>query len=367
MSKLTVFATNNVTLPITVYASGQPSSNYSLNFDNISLRSNNTGFHDHNQYARNLAAVTVWFTVTTFIGAIGAVLLILLLLSTVHQRKHRIGTRLLILHLMLMQLLLLGFIYPVLNTQTYLAVLDEVGSNGNATAQPRSRPPIHCPSVLFLLLVSVHAEAWASLLLAVNRLIASVLPHYYGKLTTNKAVVMMLALPWCIGLGGNLPLWFGVGAQFTVDRPYPTCTVRTTGGAYATVWVALGAYIPISLMGLAYGTLLLQLMFGRHRAMASCSNTSQPGMGQSSEPSLSRGARTNARALTVHASRVRQIALTKMLLCLFVWYTVCSVPTPVVISTFTYLLGRYYALSLWLSRTLVCCALSASPVSEVNT
>ena len=79
-----------------------------------------TSLIDH-QHPRDLAGITLWFIVTTLINFLGAIPLILLLLSTIPQQKHHTGTRFIIIPLMLLQLLLLGFIYFVLNIPNYLA------------------------------------------------------------------------------------------------------------------------------------------------------------------------------------------------------------------------------------------------------
>ena len=107
---------------------------------------------------RDLPILTAWFSLTTVLSITGTVLLLLLLLSTIHQRKHCTGAHLLIVHLMLLQLLLIGFTFPVLNTQTYFAVVDRLSSMGNATAIAPRRPPIHCPTLMFIHLSLMYTE-----------------------------------------------------------------------------------------------------------------------------------------------------------------------------------------------------------------
>ena len=305
------------------------------------------------QRANDLTAVTLWFTITTLISFTGALLLLVVLLSAIQQKRHHTGTRLLIVHLMLLQLLLLGFIYPVVNIQSYLAVFD----GANATIQ--SRPPIHCPSAMFLLIAAMHAESWASVLLAVNRFAATVFPHHYRKLVTKKALAVMIVLPWCVGLGDNAPLWFGVGLQYTPGRPYPMCTVRATG-VYAIAWATVGGYVPIVLMGVIYGALLVRLRFGRNKVSNTAPRIALELVSRSSLPS----SRLQSMELGKRAAaRARQLVLTKMLLLSFGWYTVCFLPGPLVTAAFPALAARYYSVILWLSRTLIICGIAASPVS----
>ena len=309
--------------------------------------------------ANDIPSITIWFTVTTFISTVGALLLILLLLSTLQQRKHYNGTRLLIVHLMLLQLLLLGFTFPVLNTQGYLVVLDGVGiGSGGYTRAIHRQPFIHCPSLMFLHVSIMHAQTWAALLLAVNRFAAAVFPHQYRQMVTKKALIFMLLLPWCVGLGINMPLWFDVGVSYAVSRPYPLCTTRTTGGAYPAVWSTVGNYLPTGLMGIAYGILLVRLLISDRNRIGGTAGPIVP------KPAVQPRQRQKPVGLGGLAARERQLALTKMLLLSFVWYTVCFVPGPVVLTAFSNLVARYYTLTLWVARTLIILGLAASPVSR---
>ena len=305
--------------------------------------------------------ITIWFIVTTFISAVGALLLILLLLSTVQQRKHQSGTQLLIVHLMLLQLLLLGVTFPILNTHSYLVVLDSVGvdvdSGGNVTAV-RHQHLIHCPSLMFFHVSLIHTEAWAAFLLAVNRFAATVFPHQYRQMVTKKALIFMLLLPWTIGLGINVPLWFDVGVRFVVGRPYPLCTTRTTGGAYPAVWSTVGNYLPTGLMGIAYGILLMRFLTGGRNRVGGTAGPVEP------DPAIRPRQRPKPVGLGGRAARERQLGLTKMLLLSSVWYMICFIPGPVILTGFSNLVARYYTLTLWVVRTLIILGLAASPVSR---
>ena len=309
------------------------------------------------QRANDVTAITLWFIVTTLISFIGALLLIILLVSSVQQKEHRTGTRILIVHLMLLQLLLLGFTYPVVNIQSYFAVLDGV----NITTVTH-RPLIHCPSAMFLLIAGRHAESWASLLLAVNRFAATVFPHLYRKLVTRKALTVMIVVPWCVGLSANVPLWFGVGLQYVTGRPYSMCTVRETD-IYAIGWATIGVYVPIAFTGLIYGFLLVRLMLGRNRITNRAPQIALELMGRSSVSTVRLQAVRLGNCATV---RARQFVLTKMLLWSFFWYAACFLPGPLITAAFPALAARYYSLILWLSRTLIVCGLAASPVSTAQ-
>ena len=200
---------------------------------------------------------------------------------------------------------------------------------------------------------------------SINRLAAVLVPHHYHKFTTRKAVAVMVTLPWCLGLGGNLPLWFGVGARFSQRQRYPICSIQPKKNDWFTTgWNALGAYIPIGILGGVYGMLLLRLLVFRTNRVTT--NNRPPIIsGQvlaSGLPSLP--IRPGHAPATNTQSRTRQLALTKMLLLSFVWYAICLLITPVfnAILPGAFSSTQSLAISMWLSRTVVSCGLSASPV-----
>ena len=304
--------------------------------------------------------ITIWFTITIAVNVFGSLLLILLLWTTTHARNHHTGgTRHLITHLMLLQLLLLGFIFPVNNTQGYLAV---IGQN-NTGVTVTYRPPINCPTLSLIQVVTQHAEAWAASLLAINRFVATFFPHYYPRLTSGNAVIAMITLPWAIGLGTNLPMWFNVGGRYIVGNPYPICILVTTG-VHAKLWAALGAYVPIGLMGVVCGVLLVRLLFGgrrKHHAGIVPSAASAAGLESQNQASTT-GRGLKSALVAGRVARARQLTLTKMLLLSFVWYALCFLPISIVGSAFPHLVA-WYMNPLWLGRTLTGCGISSGPVS----
>ena len=168
-----------------------------------------------NQHNRDVSAATEWFTVTILISFIGGLLLFVLLLSAIQQKRRYTGTRLLIVHMMLLQLLMLGFTFPLLNTQSYLAVVDGF----NVTSTPH-RPLILCLPFLYIHVATMHSETWAALLLAINRFTATVTPHLYRRLVAQPTLtILMMLILWCVGLSFNAPAWFSVGMQYGLGSP----------------------------------------------------------------------------------------------------------------------------------------------------
>ena len=76
--------------------------------------------------------------------------------------------------------------------------------------------------------------------------------------------------------------------------------------------------------------------------------------------------RSNARNLPVSGAgqrRVRQIALAKMLFASYLWFCLCFLPGPVILTSFPYFFARYVMLQVWVTRTLMLFGYAASPVS----
>ena len=336
---------------------------------------------------RAVADIAVWFSVTTVISSAGATLLVLLLLTMwVNRIEHRVtSTRLLIIHLMALQLLLCGFTVPILNVQTLMAVLGAdaetaISSNGSprrinrtqnssndinnstfddfevrghsASSTNLPHSPIDCASLMFMHMTTAYTEAWAAMLLAVNRFAATAFPHScFPRLTSRAALLTVILVPWCLGLGANLPVWFGVGgSQFgAAVLPYPMCVLRSKG-VYTTMFrPIIGSYLPIGLMGLVYGMLLVWLLVtdrGRHR-LVHVLTTSGP-----SGPLFGRAA--------VRAAR--QLTLTKILFWSFVLHAACFFPGVVIVQSFPQLLVRHFIATLWVFQTLIVSGHAFSPV-----
>ena len=154
----------------------------------------------------------------------------------------------------------------------------------------------------------------------------------------------MIVMPWCAGLGVNVPVWFDVGVRYALGQPYPWCTTKAIDGPFPAAWTTVGGYVPIGLMGLLYGVLTMKLVRGGSRI-------------------TSRAAAGLELTLGGHSIRERQRTLTKMLLLSFILYAICFIPGPMILTGFPYVAAQYYVVTLWLLRTLVICGHATSPVN----
>lgn len=291
-------------------------------------------------YAAPTAKVSIdgWLTFSITVSIGGSLLLVLLLVTSFYHEKLHTGSRILIIHLMVMHLLICAIYYPLLNISSYMVLRGQIIS-------------IHCQPILLLHNGTMHAQNWASLVLAINRYTAITLPHCYKKLVTTKALIVMIVLPWLIGIGDTMPVYFGVGGDFILAPPYG-CVFQTNDGIYGTVWATIGGYVPIALMGIIYVTLFLQLAIARYHANRSVTNPITAQLSSSIPVSKSRTTRT------------RQMSMVKMLVASFVWYCLCFIPGPLIVTEFPFLYAEHFMLRLWV-LSIMLCGFAASPVSPI--
>ncbi|OQV13809.1 hypothetical protein BV898_12028 [Hypsibius exemplaris] len=260
------------------------------------------------------AAIDLWFVFSITIGVSACVLLLLLLATSLYHEKLRKGSKILVIHLLLVQLLICGFNFPILTVTSYQTLRNQTVS-------------INCPVFLYLDIGSTHVENWASTLLAVNRYVAIIHPHQYKYFVSKTGLAITIILPWVIGLSDTLPIFLGIGGRLVFLLPYG-CDFTPLGGTtmeYTTAWVTIGAYIPITVMGVTYITLFVRLAAGRCNGRVAVTEC-QVSM----------------------AKRARKIAIARILLSSFVWYCLCFLPDVVINTGLPYLYERSLMMHLWL-------------------
>ncbi|OQV16762.1 hypothetical protein BV898_09119 [Hypsibius exemplaris] len=274
-----------------------------------------------------------WFIFTVLVSFSGSLLLVLLLLTSFRRRELRSGARVLIIHLMVMQLLICSVLSPVQTIATYETLLAH-------------HIRLDCPPLQLLQIGTMYAENWASTLLAVNRYVAVVIPHHYQRMLTKQVLTLMITLPWLMGIGITAPLLFGIGGLFVWAPEAGICYPRSTGGPYGTVLVAVGAYTPLVLIGVCYMTLFVRIGVGRRSNMIGLAWTASGGV-------------ANVRT---RKARRRQISMTNMLVVMFLWHCLCFLPSPILSTTFPQVFTGNFMLQLWVTKTLVICGYAVSPV-----
>ena len=117
----------------------------------------------------------VWITLTHTVSCISSLWFVVFLLAFFCGRRDVLsGSGLLIVHLTLIEFTVVAAIMPAINTVSYYSIVD-----------PLVDTKVDCPKALLAAIVVQCAGNFASLILSVVRLIASVAPQAYTMLTVR--------------------------------------------------------------------------------------------------------------------------------------------------------------------------------------
>ena len=111
--------------------------------------------------------------------------------------------------------------------------------------------------------------------------------------------------------------------------------------------ILLGTYIPTVLMGVIYLTLFVRLALDGHVCFPRLDAT---------EEATASGSRWEKR-------HKRRVTMAKMLIASYVWYCLCLLPGPIIVTAYPHLLKRHLMLPHWTNGFLTLCGYAASPVS----
>ena len=92
----------------------------------------------------------------------------------------------------------------------------------------------------------------ASCVVALHRLIATMLPNYFKLFTKRFAIFFMVILPWIVATLINIFPAIGVGTKIVRSPTSGGCVVVTLTGSSMLVASIFGYYLPTVLMGVAY-------------------------------------------------------------------------------------------------------------------
>lgn len=191
------------------------------------------------------------------------------------------------------------------------------------------------------------ASAWwifCAWLVATFRVAAIERPHQFRKWTSKPVLAATIFIPWVVCVSINLPVYFNEGASFVWTPEQGMCWPKVTPNKhYIHVLLSVGTYFPVAFTGIAYVTLFIRLALRQHRMPPT--NRIAPVLNDRRD-----------------GTRLRHVALAKMLLASFVWYCLCVFPSPILTSFFPQLLVRDAMLRLWLAKFLVVLAVAGSPV-----
>ncbi|OWA51052.1 hypothetical protein BV898_15554 [Hypsibius exemplaris] len=164
--------------------------------------------------------------------------------------------------------------------------------------------PAHfCPIQHFIVYVTFEAELYADSLIAVHRLIATVMPRHFKRINRPRTIVMAVSFPWVVSILGTIFPVMGVGVDLVPFNSTTTggCTPLLKKGSVDTVSIetVFGVYVPTAVTGISYAIILIK----------TCSD-------------ICRG--TASRALR------RRFAISRVLVLSFVWSSISLTPFNIV-------------------------------------
>jgi hypothetical protein len=119
-------------------------------------------------------------------------------------------------------------------------------------------PPHFCQGWGAIVFGSYYANNWAHCLLAINRFVAAVLPHYYRYITTQPVLRLAVTFPWLISLAINFFPLAEINLRYAPMKPWMGCIPESPDLKSAKVMAALGVYIPYLVIGLSYSMVLFK-------------------------------------------------------------------------------------------------------------
>ncbi|XP_055350329.1 rhodopsin-like [Paramacrobiotus metropolitanus] len=184
-----------------------------------------------------ISIFTVAFVIGTFLS------LILTVTIAFRPRLHT-GSGILIAHHQFLHVLQTGISNPLYMFTGWIVWLGLSVSGMN------------CFVMHFFCKLFTFTEMWASLMLAVNRFVALIFPHHYNAISSNKAITVLMLIPWLIGLALTVPGLYGIGTLFG-NRQVDCGYITVTSHAVATLVIVMGVYLPLAIQGLLYAVVLI--------------------------------------------------------------------------------------------------------------
>lgn len=287
-------------------------------------------------YVRFSGWLYIWSGVTLSINVASALLTALLLLVITQKLRPTSGSKVLIAHLVFIELAMTSILLPINTLVTVLAPFYKV--------QQRD-----CIFIHFTFLVVSGAGYWNTALLAFNRLIAFAFPAQYSWWTRKSVMVGSIFTSWTISIAVYLPYCFGVGGKWDALPPWYSCGLRPTSPAQYSWTLFLAIYIPLILVGICYFIVLLKFLarnrVGRNVEFPAREASTQEYHQRSRVSALHRRRRTTTFALFLSS----------------LWYVLCYFPTSIITSLHVELFLENPVMQLWL-RTVFLLGYAGSPV-----
>jgi hypothetical protein len=274
------------------------------------------------------------FSIVTSIG--GTSLLVLLLTTSLKQKRLREGSRILIIHLMFIQVLLCGIYFPILYITSYTAIMEtperiRLQTAAGSTEQCVARPQLG--------VVDVGRQQ-------IRRHFASAsLP----AVDFGENVADYVAFTVVDRYRGLTPRAFWYWWKFRLGA---TVRLRVQNVQQECIWHNLGDSWSLHPDSVDGNCLRVTVSSSGHRSLSHKLRHSR---------FINRSKRAISRK-SAATNRLRQIGMARMLVMSFLWHSLCFLPGPVIKTEYQFLYERNFMLRLWIVAINLC-GFAASPVS----
>lgn len=307
----------------------------------IGMLTNNSSVTDAPAWLKYKDWLTFWFWLMIFLSALGTLLNVTLMLIIFMSKKLRTGCGALIGHLLFINTQLCLFHMPILSISTYyFAPYQQLGAT-------------FCNYTIFFYYSALYAVDWSSMLIGVNRFVAILIPHSYGRLGSKFGITTMIVAGWIVAFSCNLFLFNGVGGQFISTKPWGACGIKPFPSARVyPINTIICVTFPLSAEGVLYLTIFISVKIKSlmHRREVNADAITDP-------VALAAIAKKQA----IFQRRYRSA---KMLFVSFIWYSFCFLPAPIASSLFPTQYASVPLVQIF-TRVLLLCGYTTIPVRNV--
>ena len=254
-------------------------------------------------------AVFIGIMVTNFFGSAANIILLLAMIRCPPLRKS--SSSALIMHCIIIDLC------TTLLAMPSMMITSQIGAVYNL-------PETACKFQSLYVYIVFPLNMYASCILAIHRLIATIFPRKFDYFTKKPAIIFMIIFPWIVAFIIDVFPAFQIGSKVVKNLSGSGgCIVITTKRFSLIVSTIFGYYVPTILIGVSYVIVLCKTKYAVHR-------------------------RRTSRSLR------RRLEISRMLFVSFLWHCITIYPAMVFVTLFLKQFTEYQSLQLaikWLGSS----------------
>ena len=251
-------------------------------------------------------AVFIVVILTNFCGACLNILLLLAMIRSPQLRKS--SSSALIMHCIIIDL------YSTIVGIPASAITSQIGRDHRL-------PESACRYQTLYIYMPVSANMYAACVVALHRLIATILPRHFTLLTRKSAMIVMIVFPWIVAFTINIFPVLQIGIKMLPSPDGKSCSIVLINKSAVFLSTLFGYYIPTVLIGVSYVVVLGRTGYDAYRKRTS-------------------------------RSLRRRLEISRMLFVSFLWHCITVYPPAILLTVYLKEFAANYHLQLaikWLS------------------